>query len=526
MRRRLLFIALTLPIWAVVLFLGLESWERLHWEWTLRTNTLVRQMQGQQPWRFASKWEGMPTEQVVAPHLDAPVCPPLDGLAPLPAAAAAEASPSPYAASIWSDDIIARLGLFEALTEEERALFDVLGREVCLADEAGQVLAYRRVWEFRHAQSDDDMVGEAVSALWGPEVVALVKQVYASGKPKQQTFSNMEHPEHEPVDVVAFPARDAAGAVTGVYCIADPSPPLDPKNAFSDPFYRYKRHFMTEDGGFRSNNLGFRGGDIAMPKPRGTYRILCLGGSTTFEGMTEASHYPRLLEDMLQSCFVPVRQMEVINGGMPGMYSYGHRARFLEYMALDPDLIVYYMGINDIWQQLFPRWIDMAAPLQVVARQSLFVRHWFNWQLMPPEATIRKMLVDTTMDEIATMLTYARKYGVHVAICSFAYPRDLSARERAYYEWQNKSFHLAWSGDNVSFSTLCRVMDIYNEMLRAFCEKEGVPYIPVQENIRGGFNFFGDVCHMRDEAIPVKARIIFEHVKELVAADLRAAEAD
>jgi hypothetical protein len=33
---------------------------------------------------------------------------------------------------------------------------------------------------------------------------------------------------------------------------------------------------------YRINNLGFRGGDISIEKPRGVRRILCLGDSITF----------------------------------------------------------------------------------------------------------------------------------------------------------------------------------------------------------------------------------------------------
>jgi len=524
MRKRLGCIALTFPIWLVVVALGLECWERFHWEWTLRTNTLIRQMQGQQPWRFASQWEGNPDEHSVLPSPPAPACPSLEGIVPLPAVEAAQPSTSPYSPAIWGDDLQARMALFDGLDANEKQLFDVLGRELCLADNAGQVLKYCRIQTFQAWQPNDRYEGRSVTDIWGPEALELVKQAAQSNALQQRTFMNTARPDQGSMDALAFPAKNEAGEVVGIYCVADQSAPTDPMNVFSDPFYRYKRNYVGNDGSFRANNLGFRGQDVAIPKARGTYRVLCLGGSTTFEGMTEASHYPKLLQDMLQTCFGAVRQVEVLNGGIPGMYSYGHRSRFLEYLAVDPDVIVYYMGINDIWQQHILTWCQLVTPWQVKARRSMFIRHWFNWALMPPEDVIRRTLAETSFVEIDTMLQYARKHGVKVVFCSFAYPRELSRRERGYYEWQNKSFHKSYSGDKVTFSTFCRLMDIYNEMLKAYCEKEGVPYIPVQENIKGGFNFFGDLCHMRNEAIPVKARIIFDSVKELVSADLRAAE--
>ena len=49
----------------------------------------------------------------------------------------------------------------------------------------------------------------------------------------------------------------------------------------------------------RHNALGFRGAEVAVPKPPTAYRIVCLGGSTTYGDGVEDWHftYPALLQD-------------------------------------------------------------------------------------------------------------------------------------------------------------------------------------------------------------------------------------
>ncbi len=59
-----------------------------------------------------------------------------------------------------------------------------------------------------------------------------------------------------------------------------------------------------------------------MPKPAGTYRIFCLGGSTTvgFPYWYNGS-FPSFLRDRLRRTF-PERSIEIINLGMTATNSY------------------------------------------------------------------------------------------------------------------------------------------------------------------------------------------------------------
>ncbi|MDF1661562.1 MAG: SGNH/GDSL hydrolase family protein, partial [Planctomycetota bacterium] len=94
------------------------------------------------------------------------------------------------------------------------------------------------------------------------------------------------------------------------------------------------------------NKHGFRGPDFEMEKKKGSFRILCLGDSTTFSVyVKEGKTYPEVLQREL----VKDRPLvEVINGGHPA-WGTSDQLRFLKERAfkVKPDLVVHLFCGND-----------------------------------------------------------------------------------------------------------------------------------------------------------------------------------
>ncbi len=91
------------------------------------------------------------------------------------------------------------------------------------------------------------------------------------------------------------------------------------------------------------NELGFRGASFSPHKAPDSFRIVCLGGSTTFNG------YPAYLEEALQDDLARAGlRLEVINGGnlqwttMDSLISFITRC-----LPLEPDAVVVYHAVND-----------------------------------------------------------------------------------------------------------------------------------------------------------------------------------
>lgn len=102
-------------------------------------------------------------------------------------------------------------------------------------------------------------------------------------------------------------------------------------------------------GWFKINSLGFRGREFNIEKTPGVLRVVCLGGSTTFDigSVGKAAPWPEVLEAQLRKS-LGAQAVEVLNLGIPGSNSLDSLID-LQTRALDlkPDLIIVYQGHND-----------------------------------------------------------------------------------------------------------------------------------------------------------------------------------
>jgi hypothetical protein len=103
----------------------------------------------------------------------------------------------------------------------------------------------------------------------------------------------------------------------------------------------------------KHNAQGYRGDDITMPKPKGEYRIVCVGGSTTYTTGVDDYHYayPFLLQTYLHE--IGYNHIKVINAGVPGWGTLESLINFeTRILDLDPDLLIVYHALNDIIPRL------------------------------------------------------------------------------------------------------------------------------------------------------------------------------
>ena len=117
---------------------------------------------------------------------------------------------------------------------------------------------------------------------------------------------------------------------------------------------------MLVDGQIDHNSQGYRGKAVPMDRTAGVYRILCLGGSTTY-GWTvrrAESAYPAQLEILMnEHPSAGYRAVEVINGGAPYATSAemltGYHFKFHYYK---PDLVILNEGGNDAEGMIEPNY--------------------------------------------------------------------------------------------------------------------------------------------------------------------------
>ncbi len=120
--------------------------------------------------------------------------------------------------------------------------------------------------------------------------------------------------------------------------------------------HRYLGHYPTPDfkkGENKHNSLGYRADEIAIPKPEGQFRIVCLGGSTTYTTSIENYQlsYPNLLEKELHER--GFKNINVVNAGVGAYTSWESLINFeLRALDLQPDMIIIYHSVNDILARL------------------------------------------------------------------------------------------------------------------------------------------------------------------------------
>jgi tetratricopeptide (TPR) repeat protein len=131
-----------------------------------------------------------------------------------------------------------------------------------------------------------------------------------------------------------------------------------------------RRYFSTQDVTIPDA----RDGIFQKEKSHNTFRIFCLGGSTTagFPYQYNAT-FPSLLNDRLELLF-PEKYFEVINFGISAINSYSVLDFTKELVNYDPDLFLIYMGHNEFYGALG------VASTQKIGENRNFVKFYLRME--------------------------------------------------------------------------------------------------------------------------------------------------
>jgi len=98
------------------------------------------------------------------------------------------------------------------------------------------------------------------------------------------------------------------------------------------------------------NSLGFKNPEININKDKGTYRIICIGGSLVYGRGNNDGTWPYFLDQIFDNNISSTQNIEVINAGVPGYTSYHTLTQTItKIMDLEPDLIISYQLFTDLW---------------------------------------------------------------------------------------------------------------------------------------------------------------------------------
>lgn len=480
---KVLFYGIFVGAWILVLGLFGEVYESIRWGIIEKHNPQVKALGGKPPW------------------FDSAPRPPVVEETPL--------LPVPDAIQEWQP----RAEYFLTLGERERSSFvNVYCIDALLIRRDGIVITrYTReivpndmlALERHYDGPASQAIRDTLSNLG--RTPGVVRRVIPGARPDVPNSEVLAFPlpeQYQPAELLVF-WRD--GRIFGDCA--------HPTALWEISFIAYNKHASVPDRELHTNNYGFRDSEVAVPKPSGVFRVVCVGGSTTEEGPDEARSYPNLVEQALNGDCAGGR-IEVINCGIPGLSTAQARMRLPDYCSLQPDMLVIYMGVNDLVHFHMRKWVEAHTGWQKWVRSSRLLRRWCSEALLPSQEAIREDLSNTTLANIAAMARYAESKGIMAVVCSFAGPRlDLFTRQdRDYMEYVNAQY---WCGKYIGFAAYNRVLGIYNAALKEQCEDSGIPYLGLAEAYSGGVECFTDICHMRSRGIVQKAEIITRYLKDL-----------
>ncbi|TFH22361.1 MAG: SGNH/GDSL hydrolase family protein [Myxococcales bacterium] len=310
--------------------------------------------------------------------------------------------------------------------------------------------------------------------------------------------------------------------------------------------HRYLGFYPTPSyvwGKNRHNSLGYRGEEFPIEKPSGEFRVVCLGGSTTYTSDVEdpALAYPAQLEEALRER--GANDVRVINGGAASWTSWESLINFeFRVLDLDPDLIIVYHAINDaharfVWPpeayrgdnsgwrapnqsglfmpsileystlaRIFlirlgwtgahadlARTVDRAAPTYYadVFREQIRSGRYPEspFDAVPAERMLEANDPRFFRRNLENIVAIARQHGVGIVLASFAYAPAFDDEPR------------------VSTREYARALREHNEVIRSVSESGRVAYYDFAAEFPTDEGLFTDGRHVNEKGARVKGRL-------------------
>lgn len=302
-----------------------------------------------------------------------------------------------------------------------------------------------------------------------------------------------------------------------------------------DPYCRYIQkpnldipYYAGQHTHLRTNSFGFRGPETTREKPAGVFRILCMGGSTTWGfGATEnATTYPHRLQQMLSSAY-PDRAIEVVNAGVPGWNSRLSLTFYQKYLdGFGFDLVVVMHGLNDIYENgsaVYRRESRAQGPDDMFQQKSWYRRllaksvAYHHIQRRSRKRDLKRHKIPELQEKgrksfernLRAIVEYSRKRGARVLLCTFphVYPESYEVAKGMFPEVPNridddlKYFPLV-------YSALTDGLREYNETIRTVARETATTLADVADVLPRDVELYVDFIHHNNTGQRRKARII------------------
>lgn len=273
--------------------------------------------------------------------------------------------------------------------------------------------------------------------------------------------------------------------------------------------FRFKASYVDEaSGNFSTNRLSFRDVERDLPKAEESLRILCIGDDATVEGRENSSTYPALLEQSL-AALLPEHTVEVLNIGTSGINSSGHLLRFFEYMALEPDMVLFQPGTSDLLDLYHTRMINFLPSFSCAAR-------WFLPEMLAPSSSDFSTALEHALGiNLNLFLLLLKEQNVPCVLLPQPGPDPelLSKEETAYFTWQGKE---TFGFPAFSLKAYTRLLQITNRLLEDKAQAFDLVYFPADKTAAGTARDFQDFRQLTEQGIERKVEMLTQQLLPLI----------
>lgn len=275
------------------------------------------------------------------------------------------------------------------------------------------------------------------------------------------------------------------------------------------------------------NSRGFRGGEPAIPKPKGLFRVVLLGGSTTFDPeLRYEDTYGRQLELALGKVLAP-RQVEV---QCAAVSAYDSEHSLIRYAAdaidLDPDVVLVLDSVNDLYVNTFQPFRRDYGTYPGVGPQHLhqgfrdrthlvdtigfFARYVLFSDFRRPDHFRADDVVpdpEPFVRNLRSIIVLGRSRGQRVILCTLPHRFRLDGpeAERVLGEAALRNF---FNGAPLpGFVWFSRYMVVFNDQVRALAAEEGLPVLDFQRDVPPVKELFIDEIHVTPRGARLEAEL-------------------
>ena len=318
-------------------------------------------------------------------------------------------------------------------------------------------------------------------------------------------------------------------------------------------------HGVSEAGQFTTNSRGIRGKEL---DPKDTYRVLCIGGSTTeCLYLDDTKTWPRQLENRLSQY---TDQPWVGNVGRSGMTAH-HHVTLLEHLpeAHLVDCWLVLCGLNDMGQQLRGTyaanaqntWNNVFAYRHVALGRSthrplhrnFFIFHLleilrkrFKVMMHSQDAVafqdvkaewivdrVKSRLNKPHTDQLPDIKPFLEEYERNlvrlvrlsrereVLLVMATQPTGWSDNITPQYDANLLGTQLP-DGRYIAIAKLAEVMAQFNDKMRQVCKRENVPCIDLAKHVPKGLDSFYDDAHFNEQGARIVATLLAESLMTMI----------